>query len=72
MDWHGLSIFYFDIFYPYMIGGILPGIIAATISYYLSVPVLQAYQKRRRNILRNKLKALSTPKSGDGNGPAAG
>lgn len=76
MDWHGLSIFYFDIFYPYMIGGLLPGVITATIAYYLSVPVLQAYQKRRRNILRNKLMALSTPKSGpksgDGNGPASG
>ena len=68
MDWHGLSIFYFDIFYPYMIGGILPGIITATTAYYLSVPVLQAYQKRRRNILRNKLMALSAPKPGDGNG----
>ena len=76
MDWHGLSIFYFDIFYPYMIGGILPGIITATAAYYLSVPVLQAYQKRRRTILRNKLMALSAPKpgasSGDGNGPPAG
>ena len=72
MDWTGLSIFYFDIFYPYMIGGVIPGIITATVAYYLSVPVLQAYQKRRRNILRNKLMALSAPKDGDGNGPASG
>ena len=71
MDWHGLSIFYWDIFYPYMIGGIIPGIITATIAYYLSVPVLQAYQKRRRNILRNKLAALSRAKPG-GEGPGDG
>ncbi|WP_386684362.1 DUF2062 domain-containing protein [Loktanella sp. R86503] len=62
MDWQGLSIFYFDIFYPYMIGGVLPGIFTATAAYYLSVPVLQAYQKRRRNILRAKLESLGSPK----------
>ncbi len=62
MDWHGLSIFYFDIFYPYMIGGILPGVVTATIAYYVSVPVLTAYQKRRRNILRAKLEKLGKPK----------
>lgn len=71
MDWQGLSIFYFDIFYPYMIGGILPGIVTATVAYYLSVPVLQAYQKRRRNILKAKLNQLAQPKAGDGGGPAA-
>ncbi|SHF19401.1 hypothetical protein SAMN05444339_10454 [Loktanella atrilutea] len=71
MDWQGLSIFYFDIFYPYMIGGILPGIVTATVAYYLSVPVLQAYQKRRRNILKAKLNQLAQPKPGDGGGPAA-
>ncbi|MDA5556672.1 DUF2062 domain-containing protein [Shimia sp. MMG029] len=46
-DWSGLRIFYDEVFYPYMIGGIIPGIIAATIMYYLSVPVIRAYQKRR-------------------------
>ena len=45
--WNGLRIFYDEVFYPYMIGGIIPGIIAATIMYYLSVPVIRAYQKRR-------------------------
>nr|WP_272911459.1 DUF2062 domain-containing protein [Loktanella sp. M215] len=71
MDWHGLSIFYFDIFYPYMIGGILPGVVTATAAYYLSVPVLQAYQKRRRNVLKAKLSQLAQPKPRDGDGPAA-
>jgi hypothetical protein len=53
-----------------MIGGILPGIITATAAYYLSVPVLQAYQKRRRNILRAKLESLGQPKDTGGKGPA--
>ncbi len=46
-DWHGLRIFFDEVFYPYMVGGIIPGIITATVMYYLSVPVIRAYQKRR-------------------------
>jgi len=59
MDWRGLSDFYAEVFYPYMIGGIIPGIVAATICYYLSVPVIRAYQNRRRKRLRDKLAQLN-------------
>ena len=58
MDWHGLQIFWREVFYPYLIGGILPGIIAATIAYYLSVPVIRAYQKRRAKQIQKKFEAL--------------
>ncbi len=58
MDWHGLSIFYEEVFYPYMIGGIVPGIIAASVCYYLSVPVIRAYQKRRAGKLKAKFEVL--------------
>ncbi|MEP5729073.1 MAG: DUF2062 domain-containing protein [Sulfitobacter sp.] len=58
MDWSGLSIFFDEVFYPYLIGGIVPGIICATIAYYLAVPILQAYQKRRRGLIKAKFEAL--------------
>ena len=58
MDWHGLHRFYDDVFFPYLVGGIIPGIICATFCYYLSVPLIKAYQKRRRNALRDKLAQL--------------
>ncbi|KIN62307.1 hypothetical protein Z946_1164 [Sulfitobacter noctilucicola] len=58
VDWSGLSIFSRDVFYPYLIGGIVPGVICATIAYYLSVPLLQAYQKRRRGLIKAKFEAL--------------
>ncbi|KAG1713708.1 GTP pyrophosphokinase rsh [Nymphon striatum] len=48
MDWMGLGDFFDRVFYPYFVGGIIPGIITATIAYYLSVPVIKAYQNRRR------------------------
>lgn len=57
-DWHGLALFYDEVFYPYMIGGIVPGVIAATVCYYLAVPLISAYQNRRRKILRAKLDQL--------------
>lgn len=58
MDWAGLHLFYDEVFFPYMIGGIVPGVVAGTVVYYLSVPIIRAYQNRRRKILRAKLKQL--------------
>lgn len=57
-DWTRLSVFYDEIFLPYLIGGILPGIICASVCYYLSVPLIRAYQKRRRGVIKAKLEAL--------------
>lgn len=56
--WGYLEDFYEDIFFPYMVGGIIPGIIAATICYGLSVSLVTAYQARRRKVLRAKLETL--------------
>ncbi len=57
-DWHGLHLFYDEVFFPYMIGGLLPGIVAGTIAYYLSVPVIRAYQTRRKNKIKAKFEAI--------------
>jgi uncharacterized protein (DUF2062 family) len=58
MDWTRLKIFYDEVFFPYMIGGVIPGVIAATVCYYISVPVIEAYQNRRKGALKAKLAAL--------------
>ncbi len=55
--WDRLIDFYDQVFYPFMIGGIVPGVIAGLISYYLSVPVIRAYQKRRMSKPRAKIRA---------------
>lgn len=57
-DWQGLSVFYHEIFLPYLVGGILPGIITATVCYYLSVPLIRAYQKRRKKVIKKKFDAI--------------
>lgn len=57
-DWSRLSIFYDEVFLPYAVGGLIPGVIFGLISYYLSLPVIQAYQNRRKGILKSKIAAL--------------
>jgi|TARA_B110000908_G_scaffold119822_1_gene140448 uncharacterized protein (DUF2062 family) len=57
-DWRGISVFYFEIFFPYMIGGIIPGIVVGTICYYISVPLIRAYQHRRKGVIKAKFEAL--------------
>ncbi len=56
--WHELRVFYDDVFFPYMIGSIIPGIICGAVCYYLSVPVIRAYQQRRLAKLRAKMEKL--------------
>jgi uncharacterized protein (DUF2062 family) len=70
IDWAGMRVFYNDVFFPYLVGGIIPGVITATAIYYLSVPVIAAYQKRRKKLLRAKLDQLNkktspAPRAGD-------
>ncbi|MDU8929492.1 DUF2062 domain-containing protein [Alisedimentitalea sp. MJ-SS2] len=57
-DWSNLRVFFDEVFYPYMIGGIIPGIVAASVCYYLAVPVIRVYQNRRKGRLKSKLEAI--------------
>ena len=63
-DWSNLIVFYNEVFFPYLIGGLIPGTIAGIISYYLSAPLIRAYQNRRKGALKEKLlKLKKKPKS---------
>lgn len=57
-NWFALGIFWREVFLPYLVGGIVPGIFAALAAYYLSVPVIRAYQNRRRGRLKAKLEEI--------------
>ena len=67
MDWSGLAIFSRDVFFPYLIGGILAGIFFATIAYYLAVPVLRAYQHRRKGLIKAKFEAIKAKSAAKAN-----
>lgn len=47
----GLLSFLDDIFLPYLIGGIIPGLVTGAVCYWLLGPIVAAYQERRRRRL---------------------
>lgn len=46
-----------ELFWPYLVGGLAPGIICSVISYYLVKPLVRTYQQRRRNHLAARARA---------------
>ncbi|UWQ91003.1 DUF2062 domain-containing protein [Aliisedimentitalea scapharcae] len=57
-DWEGLKLFFNEVFYPYLVGGLIPGAITATAAYLLTLPLIAAYQKRRRSKIKAKFQAI--------------
>lgn len=61
--WGGLIKFWHEIYVPYFIGALGPGIVLSLIAYYITIPLVEAYQKARaakskeRSERRRKLKA---------------
>lgn len=58
-EWGRLAVFNQEVFLPYLIGCIIPGAIVATLVYFLTVPLVRAYQDGRRKALRDKLDLLN-------------
>lgn len=54
VDWSSLSEFFHRVFLPYLVGCIIPGIVAGTVGYALSNPVIHAYQRRRIKKLKER------------------
>lgn len=46
--WAQLVPFFRDVLWPYFLGGLGPGLLAAVVSYYLTRPLIATYQLRRR------------------------
>lgn len=47
MHWGHLGWFYHQVFLPYAVGSIIPGIIAGAVGYAITLPLIRAYHKRR-------------------------
>lgn len=56
--WGKVWRFYDRVFWPYLIGGILPGIFAGFCAYFVSYPIISAYQKRRRKKTQKRFEAM--------------
>lgn len=57
-DWARIHHFNDEIFFPFLVGGIIPGIIFGLVAYYISLPLISAYQNRRKGALAEKLASL--------------
>lgn len=62
-QWEGLIQFWHEIYVPYFIGALGPGLLLSAIGYYVTIPLVAAYQKARaakaqdRSERRNRLRA---------------
>lgn len=64
--WDGLLLFWQHIYLPYLVGSILPGIATSLVAYWLTIPLLTAYQALRRRRLVARSAALLKKKATEG------
>jgi len=53
-QWSNLSVFFHQVFLPYLVGGIIPGIITGGVAYMLTRPAIAAYQTTRIKRLKKR------------------
>ena len=57
-DWTYLVEFWHTVFFPWLVGGVAPGIISGILAYYISVRAIRVYKNRRKGLLTAKLVEL--------------
>lgn len=62
--WNHPFQFFESIFTPYLIGGIVPGLICSLGFYFLLRPIVARFQKRRRDMLARRARAQVALRSG--------
>ena len=55
VDWTATRVFWNDVFLPWLIGGLFPGIVTGIAAYTICLPLIEVYQRRRRGQMKRKL-----------------
>ena len=60
--WDQLVDFWFQVFLPYLVGGLVPGVVAGAATYTLARPLVAAYQARRKSRLKARALKMRSPR----------
>jgi len=63
--WDQLLQFNQQIFLPYAVGGILPGLVVSVAAHYLTVPVIRAYHRHRERQMAERIARAKARRAGD-------
>lgn len=69
-EWSKVLLFLRDVVWPYFLGGLLPGLVAAIASYYLTRPLIAAYQSRKRAMVAARARERVAPPKSKADGGA--
>lgn len=65
-SWSGLSEFWHEIFLPYAAGGAVLGLVAAIITYYLTIPLVRRYHRRKARAMAARIARVRARSGRDG------
>jgi uncharacterized protein (DUF2062 family) len=54
VNWVRLGEFFQYVFLPYLVGGIIPGILTGLVAYYVTYPLIMSYQRGRIHRLKQR------------------
>ena len=58
--WDGLIQFWHEIYLPYFIGALGPALLISGVAYYVTIPLVEAYQKARAATAKERGERRST------------
>lgn len=71
-SWSGLAEFWHGIFLPYAVGGAVMGAVAAALSYYITIPLVRRYHRRKGRKMEARIARVRQASDGGGPGDATG
>ncbi|WP_223814129.1 DUF2062 domain-containing protein [Roseicitreum antarcticum] len=63
LHWERFFRFFHEVFLPYLLGGLVAGSVAGVIGYFVSLPLIRAYQARRRKKMRERFERVRQQKA---------
>ena len=70
--WGELENFFWLIYWPYFVGSLIPGLLCALLTYWLTLPAVKAYQTLKAKKARERIEKLRRRKAAQAYGLAEG